>query len=117
MYGNVVSLDETGTAELVQIRHAATQRTAYAWITPDPDAPSWIRVQWLDHVTEPYRPSACDCWAWTESGVLWLPLDCHSNHQRDWNDDRPNRLDNWHDPETGLRAVFGIPGTTLSRMP
>ncbi len=116
MYANVATLRQIDTAELVSIANRETLTYDHAWLTPDPERLDWVRVQWLSSADEPYRPAACDCWAWTESGVLWLPSDGQSNRQRDWGDDQPNRLDNWYDPKTGLPAVFGIPGTTMYRL-
>jgi hypothetical protein len=116
MYANAKTIREHDTYSLVGIPNAATQRVDLAYLTPDPDSPHWASVQWLDSEDEAYQPGYRDCWAWIESGVIYLPSDGQNDRYQRSEDDQPEREAGWYDPATGIPAVLGIPGTTMVRL-
>lgn len=114
MFANAETIRETRHAIMVSIPNAATQRTDLAYLTDE--GTRWYSVQWIGDDEEPYIPGYRDCWAWVEDDVLYLPTDGQTDRGQRNDDDQPDPDAGWYDPATGIRAILGLPGSTMVRL-
>jgi hypothetical protein len=105
--------DDSYETDVVCIRNITQDKIYAALFTCS--GTNWRAVTWLDSPDEVRVGYTIDCYAWVEDSVIYLPRDGQTSQGQVMEDGTPDPDAGWYDPQTGLAAIRGIPGTTMVR--